>query len=150
VSLPHKPITYIDIRFSAHATEDQNKVVEAVRRLLPTNHIDEIIFKKSNLKGHYRNPITIFETRIKKREIVKAVVETLSSGLSDLDKEALLREIGLHTEKGSLYVRLDKQAALEGEFKLCSADPVRMRIRFRTKKLENVIKTCRELGLLNA
>jgi len=150
VSQPQIPVTYIDIRFFVHATEDQNKVVEAVRRLLPTNHIDEIVFKTSNLKGHYRNSITLFEVRIKKKETVKALVENLSSGLSELDKEVLLREIGLHTEKGSLYVRLDKQSALEGEFKLCSADPVRVRIRFRAKKLEDVIKTCRELGLLNA
>jgi RNA binding exosome subunit len=148
VSISHIPVTYVDIRFFVHATEDPNKVVEAVRRLLPTNHIDEIVFKRSNLKGHYGNPITLFETRIKKREIVNAVVETLSSGLGELDKEALLTEIGSHTEKGSLYVRLDKQAALQGEFKLCSADPVRMRIRFTKKKLEDIIKTCRELGLL--
>lgn len=147
-SLSHIPITYIDIRFFVHATEDPNKVVEAVRRLLPTNHVDEIVFERSNLKGHYGNPITLFGTRVKKREILKALVETLSSGLGELDKEALLREIGLHTEKGSLYIRLDKQAALQGEFKLCSADPVRMRIRFRRDKLEDIIKTCRELGML--
>ena len=144
----HIPIAYVDIRFFVHATEDLNKVVEAVCRLLPPDHVDEIVFKRSSLKGHYGNPITLFETRVKKREIVKAVVETLSSGLGELDKEALLREIGSHMEKGSLYIRLDKQAALQGEFKLCSADPVRMRIRFRKKKLEDVIKAGRELGML--
>jgi RNA binding exosome subunit len=148
VSPSQIPITYVDIRFFVHATEDPNKVVEAVRRLLPTNHVDEIVFKRNNLKGHYGNPITLFQTRVKKREIVKAMVETLSSGLGELDKEALLREIGSHMEKGSLYIRLDKQAALQGNFKLYSADPVRMRIRFRKKKLEDVIKTCRELGML--
>lgn len=142
------PIAYVDIRFFAHATEDLNKVVEAVCRLLPPDHVDEIVFKRSNLKGHYGNPITLFETRVKKREIVKAVVETLSSGLGELDKEVLLNEIGSHMEKGSLYIRLDKQAAFQGEFKLCSADPVRVRIRFRKKKLEDVIKACRELGML--
>jgi len=142
------PITYVDIRFFAHATEDLNKVIEAVHRLLPTNHVDEIVFKRSNLKGHYGNPITLFETRVKKREIVKAVVETLSSGLGELDKEALLREMSLHMEKGSFYVRLDKQAAFQGEFKLCSADPVHVRIRFRKQRLEDTIKTCRELGIL--
>lgn len=146
--MSHIPVTYVDIRFFVHATEDPTKVIEAVRRLLPTNHVDEIVFKRNNLKGHYRNPITLFQTRVKKREIVKAMVETLSSGLGELDKEALLREIGSHMEKGSLYIRLDKQAALQGDFKLCSADPVRMRIRFRKKKLEDVIKTCRELGML--
>lgn len=146
--MSHIPVTYVDIRFFVHATEDPTKVIEAVRRLLPTNHVDEIVFKRNNLKGHYGNPITLFQTRVKKREIVKAMVETLSSGLGELDKEALLREIGSHMEKGSLYIRLDKQAALQGDFKLCSADPVRMRIRFRKKKLEDVIKTCRELGML--
>lgn len=147
-SISHIPVTYVDIRFFVHATEDPNKVVEAARRLLPTNHVNEIVFNRSNMNGHYGNPITLFETRVKKREIVKAVVETLSSGLGELDKEALLREISLHTEKGSLYVRLDKQAALQGEFKLCSADPVRMRIRFTKKKLEDIIKAGRELGML--
>lgn len=144
------PITYVDIRFFIHATEDPNKVIEAVRRLLPTQYIDEIVFKRSNLKGHYGNPITLFETRIKKREIIRALVENLSSGLSELDKEALLGEIGSHIEKGSLYIRLDKQAAFQGEFELCSADPVRMRMRLRKQKLEDIIKTCRELGLLPA
>jgi len=148
VSIFDIPVNYVDIRFFVHATEDPNKVVEAVRGLLPTNHIDEIVFKRSNLKGHYGNPITLFETRVKKREIVKAVVETLSSGLGELDKEALLTEIGSHTEKGSLYIRLDKQAAFQGEFKLCLADPIRMRIRFRKKKLEDIIKAGRELGML--
>ena len=148
MSLSQIPITYVDIRFFVHATEDPNKVVEAARRLLPTNHIDEIVFKRSNLKGHYGNPITLFETRVKNKEIVKAMVENLSSSLDELDKEALLNEIGSHMENGSLYIRLDKQAALQGEFKLCSADPVRMRIRFKKKKLEDVIKTCRELGML--
>jgi len=142
------PITYIDIRFFVHATEDPNKVTEAVRRLLPTQYIDEIVFKSSNLKGHYGNPITLFETRIKKKEIIKALVENLYSRLSELDKEALLGEIGSHIEKGSLYIRLDKQAAFQGDFELCSADPVRMRIRLRKQKLEDIIKTCQELGLL--
>jgi len=146
--LPSMPITYIDIRFFVHATEDLNKVVEAVRRLLPTNHVNEIAFERSNLEGHHGNPITLFETRVKKNEILRAVVETISSGLGELDKEALLREIGLHTEKGSLYIRLDKQAALRGEFKLCSADPIRVRIRFRKGKPEDVTNACRELGLL--
>lgn len=142
------PIAYIDIRFSAHATEDMNKVVEAVHRILPANHVDDIVFKRDNLRGHYGNTITLFETRIKKREIVKAFVETISSGLDELDKETLLREIGLHMEKGDLYIRLDKQAAFQDEFKLCSTDPVRVHIRFRKKKPEDTIKTCRELGIL--
>jgi len=142
------PIAYIDIRVFVHATEDLNKVVQAVQRILPADHVDSIVFKRNNLRGHYGNPITLFETRIKREEIIKPLIEKLSTNLSGLDKEALLREIELHLEKGSLYIRLDKQAALQGEFKLCTADPIRVRIRFRKDKLEGIVKVCREIGLL--
>jgi len=142
------PIAYVDIRFFVHATEDLDKVVEVVKSLLPSDYIEDILFKKKNLKGHYGNPITLFETRIKEREIIKAFVENLSSRLDDLDKETLGREIDLHVEKGSLYVRLDKQAALQGELKLCAADPIHVRIRFRKTKIEDIVETCQELGIL--
>ena len=146
--LPQIPVAYIDIKFFVHATENIDKVVEAVQRLLPSDYVNDILFKKGNLKGHYGNPITLFETRIKNKEIIKAFVDNLSSRLDNVDKETLRREIDLHVEKGSLYVRLDKQAALQGELKLCTADPIRVRIRFRKTKIEDIIKTCQELGML--
>jgi len=142
------PIAYIDIRFFAHATEDVNKVVQAAQCILPPDYVDSISFKRGSLRGHYGNPITLFETRIKGREIIKAFIENLSTSLNALDKETLLNEIRLHVEKGSLYIRLDKQAALQGDFKLCAADPIRVRIRFRKEKLEDIVKVCREIGVL--
>lgn len=142
------PIAYIDIRFFAHATEDVNKVVQAAQRILPADYADGILFKRRSLRGHYGNPISLFETRIKGREMVKAFIENLSTSLSGSDKETLLSEIGLHVEKGSLYIRLDKQAALQGDFKLCAADPIRVRIRFRKKKPEDIVKVCQEIGVL--
>lgn len=148
MALSQTLISYLDIRFSVHATENPDKVFEAVHHLFPPNYVDDVVFKKANLKGHYGNPIIFFETRIKNKEIIKAVVKALSSGLSGLDKETLLRAIDLHVKKGSLYIRLDKQAALQGEFKFCSADPIRVHIRFKKRKLEDTIKTCRELGIV--
>jgi len=142
------PIAYIDIRFFVHATEDSDKVVEAVRRVLPGDYIDDIVFKKANLKGHYGNPITLLETRIKEKETIKAFVENLSSRLDNLDKEMLRGEIDLHVEKGNVYVRLDKQAALQGELKLCTTDPIHIRIKFKKTKIEDIVKTCQEFGML--
>ena len=142
------PIAYIDIRFFAHATEDVDKVVEAVQHTLPSDRMEDIAFNKSNLRGHYGNPITLFEAKIKNKETIRALVDNLSSHLSELDKETLSREIHLHVERGSLYVRLDKQAALQGKLKLCTSDPIRIRIRFRKKKIEDIVKTCQELGML--
>ena len=138
----------MDIRFCAHATEDPDKVMEAVQNILPSDHIEDVTFKRSSLEGHYGNPITFFETRIKDKETVRALVENISSNLSSLDKAELGRTINQCVEKGSLYIRLDKQAALKGKIKFVTSDPIRIRIRFRKSKLEDVIEACREIGMI--
>ena len=141
------PIAYVDVSFFAHATEDEAKAIEATRNLLPTSQLENIVFNRSNLRGHHGNPITLFETKIKEKDIVKAVAENLASNLGALDKETLLREINLHVEKGSLYLRFDKQAAYLGTFKLGVADPLRVRLRFNKNQLEDVVQICKEIGM---
>ena len=142
------PIAYVDVSFFAHATEDEAKAIEATRNLLPTSQLENIVFNRSNLRGHHGNPITLFETKIRERDIVKTVAENLSSNLGALDKEILLREINLHVEKGSLYLRFDKQAAFQGTFKLGVADPIRVRLRFNKNQIEDVVQICKEIGML--
>jgi RNA binding exosome subunit len=142
------PVAYVDVRFCAHATEDLEKVVKAVQNIFPSDHIEDVTFNRSNLEGHYGNPITFFETRIKNKETVRALVENLSSNLSSLDKEELGRTINRCVEKGSLYIRLDKQAALKGKIKLVTSDPIHIRIRFKKSKIEDVIQICREIGMI--
>ena len=142
------PIAYVDIRFCAHATEDVDKVVEAVHNILPSDKLEDITFNRSCVEGHYGNPITFFETRIKDKETVRALVENLSVNLSSLDKEELGRTINRCVEKGSIYIRLDKQAALQGKIKFVTSDPIRIRIRFKKSKLEDVTEICREIGML--
>jgi RNA binding exosome subunit len=146
--LSQLPVAYVDVRFCAHATEDVDKVVEAVQNVLPSDHIEDITFKRSNVEGHYGNPITLFDTRIKDKKIVRALVENLSANLSSLDKEELGRTINRCVEKGSLYIRLDKQGALRGKTKFATSDPIRIRIRFRKNKTEDVIQICREIGMI--
>jgi len=119
--------------------------MEAVQRIFPAEFFEEIIFNKRNTRGHHGNPITFFETRIKNKEILKAIVDNLSSRLNTLDKETLRSNITAYTEKGSLYIRLDKQAAFQNEFKLAQADPIHVRIRF---KKQDITETCRKLGII--
>ena len=142
------PVTFIEIRLFAHATEDLNKVTEAVKQIFSKDYTEEVEFKRTNLKGHYGNPITLFETKIKEGKIIRAFVDSLFSRISVIDKENLSKEINLHVEKGSLYLRLDKQAALCGEIKLCTKDPIRVRIRFKKRGMEDILKVCREFEML--
>lgn len=142
------PIAYIDIRVFAHATEDPDKVLAAVRNTLPAESTDTVIFRKSSLTGHHGNPITLFETRIKERDVAQSVFEKVSSGLSILDKELLMNEIDQHLEKGNLFLRLNKQSAYLNKLRLDTIDPIHFRIHFKKHTREEVLDICRELGLL--
>jgi len=142
------PIGYVDIRVFAHATEEADRVLNAVRNVLSPELVDIVVFKKTNLTGHHGNPITLFETRIKEKNAVQTVFERIASSLSTLDKELLNSEIKQHLDKGNLYIRLDKQSAYLNELKLSSADSIRLRIHFKKHSYEEVIEICRKFGLL--
>jgi len=142
------PIAYIDIRVFAHATEDTEKVLSAVHNVFPTELGDKVAFKKTSLTGHYRNPLILFETRVKEKDAVKAVFEKLASDLGSLDKELLNNEIKQRLDKGNLYIRIDKQSAYLNELKLCSTDPIRFRIHFKKSNPEEIVKVCKKFGML--
>jgi len=137
-------VAYIDIRVFSHATEDEAKVMETVRRILPSIYADAIVFEKHVLSGHHGNPITFFDVRVKDKEVLEAIVERIAAHLNTLDKVMLCSRLSEYTEKGSLYIRLDKQAAFLGELKLAQVDPIRIQVRFKKR---DIIEICRELGL---
>jgi RNA binding exosome subunit len=142
------PVGYVDIRVFIHATEDGDKVLNAVRNVLPSELIDVVAFKKTNLTGHYGNPIILFETQIKEKSAAQAVFDKLFLGLSTLDKEVLNNEIMQHLDKGNLYIRLDKQSAYLNELKLSSTDPIHFRIHFKKHSQREIMDICRKSGLL--
>lgn len=142
------PVGYVDLRVFAHATEDPERVLTAVRNLLPSESVDSIVFRRSSLSGHHGNPIVLFEARVKDRKLVQAVFAKLCSGLGLMDKEVLAGEISGHLERGNLYLRLDKQSAFLGEVRLGSVDPVHVRVHFKKHGTDEVVGVCREFGLL--
>lgn len=143
-----RKISYVDLSFFAHATEDQNKVLEAVKKIFPSRYANSVSFSKNTLKGEYGNPITFFKTKLREMEIIESLLRNISSNLPLIDKEELERNLSLHVDKGSLYIRLNKQEAFKGKLKLSQADPIRIRIRFKISGIEKIKETCREIGLL--
>jgi RNA binding exosome subunit len=141
-------LAYIDIRAFVHATEDMDNVLSAVCNIIPAELSDKIVFRKTNLKGHYGNPIVLLETRVKKRREVEAIFEKLASDLSILDKEILSGEIRQRLSKGNLFIRLDKQSACLNEVKLRSDDPIHLRLHFKKSSLDEIMKACRRSGML--
>lgn len=142
------PVDYLEIRALAHATEDSEKVLTALRNILPLGTTETIVFAKSGLSGYHRNPITLFETRIKDRKLAQAAFEKLAAGLGVLDKDLLGNELMQHLERGNLYLRLDKQCAYLGKIKLGQTDPIHFRIHFKKHTTEEVAAICQQYRLI--
>jgi RNA binding exosome subunit len=142
------PIGYIDIRVFAHATEDLEKVLTAVRNTLPKELNENTTFQKTTLTGHHGNPIIFFQAKVMHKQALPMVLEKIASNLNTLDKETLNSEMKLHLEKRNLYLRFDKQSAYMGELKFSSNDPIHFKIHFKNKTPEEITEICRKTGLL--
>ncbi len=142
------PIGYVDIRVFAHATENDEKVLTAVRNLLPTDLAETARFEKSSLTGHHGNPITLFTSQLTDKTLLPVLLEKLGSGLNALDKEELNNNIKLHVEKHNLYLRFDKQSAFLGSFKFAQNDPIHLKIHFKNKVSDEIVEICQKSGLL--
>jgi RNA binding exosome subunit len=142
------PVGYVDVRVFAHATEDTEKVMTAIRNVLPSELVDTVVFRKTSLKGHHGNSIVLLEARVKERKAVQAFFAELCSKLSIRDKQRLSDEIEQHLDKVNLYLRLDKQSAFLNEMRLGSTDSIHLQIHFKKHTTDDVLTVCRESGLL--
>jgi RNA-binding protein len=142
------PIGYIEIRVSAHATEDPQKVQKAIRNLLPAELAETLVFEQENLTGHHGNPIILFTATLTDKKTLPEALEKIGSNLNSLDKEALRENIKLHLEKRNLYLRFDKQSAYLGTIRFAQNDPVHLKIHFKNKTPTEIVDVCKQTGLL--
>ncbi len=111
----------------AHATEDENKVLKALRTVLP----EDVEIQKSNLKGHHGNPITSLSAVIDRKSMLRKFWDKILAGLQtgELDKllERMLREVD---DSCRTYLRFDKQHAYRGELVLTTkGDSIHVRLK---------------------
>jgi RNA binding exosome subunit len=106
------PFSSAVVSIHAHATEDEQRVVEILKSLLPNSA--EI--KKSCSRGHHGNPITVFEVKLSQKKLIKDLWQRM---LSEMREGALARLnvefSGRIDDSCFLYLRFDKQSAYGGE-----------------------------------
>ena len=106
------PFRAANLSTLAHATEDEQKVLKALRVLLP----EGVEVSTGKLKGHYGNPIFTFTSHIKQRKLVRELWVRMTTKLSDDELNMLRRAVPERVdEKCNLHLRFDKQLAYDGE-----------------------------------
>ncbi|MGC9152906.1 MAG: RNA-binding domain-containing protein [Vulcanisaeta sp.] len=115
----------LEVETIIHATEDLDKIVDSLIRLLTENApiIVEVLY------GHYGNPIYKVYSFIGDKELVRNVISVICS--SFINKESLLSTITNRIDaSGNIFIRFDKQEFVKGRLVIVDGDDViRLRIR---------------------
>jgi hypothetical protein len=145
VIIPVKFVREVEISTFSHATEDEDKVENAITNLLPEENRDLWLTRKT-LKGYHGDPITIVTGKIRTKKGATGVLRRVVQALSSLDQQRILDELEERLDEGgNLYIRLDKQNAYLGKVRLLETDPVKMKFRLRLPHGKDRMEYVREV-----
>ncbi|WP_456419357.1 RNA-binding domain-containing protein [Methanocaldococcus infernus] len=127
-------INYIKLSAICHATEDEEKVLEAISFFIPEDVDEEKVeVEVVETEGHFRNPIKIISVNVKDKEakkVFKHIVNLIKSNPKNLEK--LKKDLDLRIEDNKFFVRFDKQKAYLKECKVMDGDDI-VRVVFNFK-----------------
>ena len=146
------PIVRVELSAHAHATEDVDRVLEAVLNLLPEELRGRVKPLVQTVEGHHGNPITRIVVRLEGQE-AEEFLRGLASRLSEQDKRILrfILESRYDEKAGRFYLRLSKQDAYQGRLVFSDGDDVvHVMISVRgSPRLERALRMLEEAGLLS-
>ncbi|WP_293032828.1 RNA-binding protein [Natronococcus sp.] len=137
--MPQIPLHYVDLRAFCYATEDEKRVEQALRTLLP----EEFEIERVESEGHYGDRILVLSARVENADDVRHVLSRLAD-LEELD--TFLEELDDRvTENTELFLRLDKQAAFAGEIRSGEGITFRAKVEAYPAKKEQAVENAEEV-----
>jgi len=132
------PFHYIDLRTFCYATEDEKRVEGALRTFLP----EDFEIQRATSEGHHGDRIAVLSTRVERADEMRHVLDRLS----DLDTASqLAAELDDRVDENcSLFLRLDKQAAFNGDVRLGEGLTVRAKVEAYPATKEAAVENARE------
>ena len=121
----------VKISTIAHATEDPEKVAQALRNLCLGETAMGSTMNRA--KGHYGNEIVTLVFTIRNAKIVDSFLQNTWDSFSQLDRTEIYSSLTSRIDStGTLFLRIDKQEAVKGRMRLQNTDPIKIGISFRT------------------
>jgi RNA-binding protein len=118
-----------------HATEDIGKVSRALDQVCPA-----LMFEQKSetrkFRGHYGNEIATLTVSVR-RHSAGQFSEYLLKLLPRGERALLIQDLDNRIDDdGHLYLRLDKQACVRGNFHLLDQDPIKCELSFKIDKAD--------------
>ena len=108
---------WVEMRTFCHATEDEDKVVAALRTVLPNAEV-----RSDVLEGHFGNLLVALIARTEKASDIEAIWRRIVDALG---KDETLRDLESRIDSDGVYhLRLDKQRAYRGGIERATSDDV--------------------------
>jgi RNA binding exosome subunit len=132
----------VTISVVIHATEDKDKVISKIVKVLSLNSAR---FQEFNTRGHWGNQIVLLNLSMG-QTLAGKILKTIYTSLGDDKKTAFLRSLEQSIdEKYNLYVRIDKQSICREEISLSDQDSIKIKFRPSKFRQSNKSETYREL-----
>ena len=115
----------ISYRLFVNATEDENKVIYALKEIFPKSEP-----KKEIIEGFYGNPLIILSEKFDKKQHIKQFINSfLDMDKTELNK--LKNDLKIKTDhNGNLFLRFDKQEAYNEKWKIVNhGDSIHVKIK---------------------
>jgi RNA binding exosome subunit len=140
------PFHYVDLRAFCYATEDEKRVEEALRALVPgpeEGSGEAFELERETTEGHHGDRILVLSVRLERADDVRYVLSALRESP---DVETIREELGERvTEDCSFFVHLDKQAAYRrGDAELGEGISLRGKVKAYPAKREAAVENTRE------
>ena len=135
------PKVSLIIEIILHATEDVNKIENALQNIFDINTED---LEKEEMTGHFGNLITILKTKLSKNN-AKNLISTLISKISNDDIDILEQKIDEMNTNSGLEIRISKQDLIRGKITFRKKDSVKLTITIPVYKKNEIGKIYREI-----
>lgn len=124
-----------------HATEDRRKILEPFFEMF---EIKEEEFSEEKLVGHFGNPILLLKVKLAKKR-AEQFIKKIISRISQVQMNEFLKDIEMHFENSSLYIRIGKQDIVRKLINLQQNNAIKIKISIPVYKKSEVTTTYLEL-----
>ena len=135
------PKVSLIIEIILHATEDVNKIENALQNIFDINTED---LEKEEMTGHFGNLITILKTKLSKNN-AKKLISTLISKISNDDIDILEQKIDEMNTNSGLEIRISKQDLIRDKISFRKRDSIKLTITTPVYKKNETGKIYREI-----